>query len=371
MSNQPVKLNLKLNLHHSPPDRRDYKIKIKAPKPLKFNNVDLSNFCTSVKDQGAVGSCTAFAVIGLMEYIHKRALNNGDEDVYSEKFTYYDTRVNQLGWPASEDTGAYLRNAMASVVQQGAAPEEAFPYNNFFAEIPPTSVFDAAQSNQVVSYANLPDGQNEAERATVLESCKQLLQEGYPIVGGFVCYDSLWSAQNGVLAPPGGTVIGGHAILIVGFDEGKKLFKFKNSWSNLWGDQGYGYLPYEYLLKGDLWDMWTVFSQENFSDDDVIDIEKPASDEGTKQNKDDLIKSWSVIVKDIQNLGESVENCAGLQTEITNCINDVSVMSNQIKTLNARVLMMSRQLTSYKQQLNDKVDDLQKKVIDCYDQISA
>jgi hypothetical protein len=352
---------VKLNLHHSPPDRRDYKIKIKAPKPLKFNNVDLSNFCTSVKDQGAIGSCTAFAVVGLMEYIHKRAVNDGTEDIYSEKFTYYDTRVNQLGWSAAEDTGAYLRNAMASVVVSGAAPEAEFPYNNLHSEIPSPAVFESAQKNQVITYAKVPE---DGDRQATLDACLQLLQEGYPLVGGFVCYDSLWSAQNGVLAPPGGTIIGGHAILIVGYDEGKRLFKFKNSWSPAWGDNGYGYLPYEYALNGDLWDLWTVFSQENFSDNEVIDIEKPSPEDDSKQITDDKIKAWASIVKIGQDIHDEVQAHADLDKMLVQCF-------ETLNALQASITMVQSQSTLHKQHLEQKIAELNKKVLECYEMMTS
>lgn len=299
--------NPRLNLIHSPTDQRDYKIKTKEVNstPLK-TTVDLSTYCTSVKNQGSVGSCTAFAVIGLMEYIYKRALNNGKEDVYSERFTYYDTRVNQLKWLASVDSGAYLRNTVASVVKQGAAPESLFPYNNQFSQIPPQNVFQAARKNQVLSYANLPDGRTREERQKTLKDLKQLLQNGKPVVGGFVCYESLWDAQNGVIPLPGGKVAGGHAILIVGYDDSKSLLKFKNSWGAEWGDRGYGYLPYEYLLSGDLWDIWSIFKQENFSDSEVIQIEKPA-DKRSQEEKGDQADCIQICV-DIQNLLKNVGN---------------------------------------------------------------
>ena len=44
-------------------------------------------------------------------------------------------------------------------------------------------------------------------------------------------------------------LIGGHAICIMGYDDSLKIFKFKNSWGAKWADQGYGYLPYEYIKK--------------------------------------------------------------------------------------------------------------------------
>jgi hypothetical protein len=299
-----------------------------------------------------------------MEYIHKRAVNDGTEDIYSEKFTYYDTRVNQLGWPATEDTGAYLRNAMASIVNAGAAPEASMPYNNSYTDIPAQSVFDSAQKNQVVSYANVPDGTDDLSRQQCLDACKQLLQEGYPLVGGFVCYDSLWSAVNGVLAPPGGTVIGGHAILIVGYDDVNNLFKFKNSWSEQWGDKGYGYLPYEYLLKGDLWDLWTVFSQENFSDTDVIDIVKPTPDDETKQEKDEMIKQWSSIVNDTQDLKALIDQNANIQQYITEC--EVAIAASRDK-----LDLLRHQVENNKQIMSQRVAALQDKVFACYESISG
>lgn len=353
----------RLNLNHSPPDRRDYKVKIKSAKPLKHNMVDLSSYCTSVKNQGSIGSCTAFAVVGLMEYIHKRALNNGEEDIYSEKFTYYDTRVNQLGWPATEDSGAYLRNAMASVVQAGAAPESKFPYNSSFSEIPSREVFDSAEKNQVISYANIPDGTDDISRQECLNSCKQILQEGHPIVGGFVCYDSLWSAENGVIPGPGGTIIGGHAILIIGYDDANNRFKFKNSWSTQWGENGYGYLPYEYLLKGDLWDLWTVFSQENFDNNDIIDIEKPEPEEDSKQERDELIKKWSSIINDVQDLKLLVDKNANLDQYVKECASAIQEAQIKLHTL-------QRQMNNHRQIIVERVALIQDKVFTAYEAIS-
>src|SRR3972149_10879987 len=273
---------LKLNLRKSPYDPRDYKIKVNNISPLKANIIDLSNDCTTVKNQGNIGSCTAFSVIGLMEYIYKKALHNGQEDIYSEKFTYYDTRVNQLKWPANSDSGAYLKDTIASVVKAGALPERYFPYNSVYWQVPPNSVYTYAKTNQVVAYAKVNEGSTLAEREKSLEDCCKLLEEGFPFVGGFICYSSIWNAdvsKTGIIPLPGGSQVGGHAILIVGYDKVNRRFKFKNSWGSTWGDKGYGHLPFEYLLTGQLWDLWTIFKQENFSNTSIIGIEKPQNNE--------------------------------------------------------------------------------------------
>ena len=50
---------------------------------------------------------------------------------------------------------------------------------------------------------------------------------------------------------------GGHAICIAGYDDSKKLFKFKNSWGDGWGNEGYGYLTYDYMKQYCL-DAWSA-----------------------------------------------------------------------------------------------------------------
>ena len=49
-------------------------------------------------------------------------------------------------------------------------------------------------------------------------------------------------------------LIGGHAVIICGYDDNTNELILRNSWGTYWGDNGYFYLPYEYLKYcGDLW----------------------------------------------------------------------------------------------------------------------
>ena len=90
------------------------------------------------------------------------------------------------------------------------------------------------------------------------------LAAGFPFVFGFTVYESFESdavAQTGMVPMPGSTeaVKGGHAVVSVGSDDNRRLFYVRNSWGSSWGDNGYCYMPYEYLLSAHLAnDFWTI-----------------------------------------------------------------------------------------------------------------
>jgi len=91
---------------------------------------------------------------------------------------------------------------------------------------------------------------------------------GFPIAAGFTVYDAFESdtvATNGMLSMPGPTeqMLGGHAVLIVGYDDARGVFIVRNSWGADWGDRGYFYVPYGYFTDADLaTDFWTVRAVE-------------------------------------------------------------------------------------------------------------
>ena len=289
--------NFKLNAVPSPPSEKDYKIKLpkvfKSVDPVLPSYVDLSPNCTSIKNQGQIGACTAFASVGLMEYIHRTCEGSAAQDLFSEKFTYYSTRVDVLRWDPNSDSGAYLRSAAASLAKFGASPEPLCPYDGSYNDKPPAQAYESAAENQALSYARIKEYENEDKKEQTLQACRLSLAEGKPFTGGFICFENIWSGKRGYIPLPEGKQVGGHAVLFVGYNDETKCFKFKNSWGEAWGDQGYGYLPYNFLLQGHMWDLWTITKIEDFSDVKTLELKKPKKEEdkieGDKKDKMDLI----------------------------------------------------------------------------------
>jgi C1A family cysteine protease len=230
----------------------------KAAIPAKC---DHRQNCSPIEDQGKLGSCTAQAVVSLMEYMMRRS--SDDHVDGSRLFTYKVTR-NLLGWVG--DRGAYLRSAMQSVAAFGVPPEKHWPYDiKRFDEEPTAFLYSFADNYKALNYTRLdPIGMSPTR---VLTSLKRVLAAGYCTVFGFTVYSSLSGKADIPVPTKADSVRGGHAVMAVGYDdehltdEGKKIpsLIIRNSWGTSWGEKGYGYLPYEYVLKGLAIDFWTAF----------------------------------------------------------------------------------------------------------------
>ncbi len=243
----------------------------KVPKADALpTSVDLEQWCAPIEDQGQIGSCTANAAVGLVEYFERKAF--GRHVDASRLFVYKATR-NLLRMTG--DTGAFLRSAMGALVLFGAPPEEYWPYDTSkFDEEPPAFCYAFAQSFQAVKYLRLdPPGASPDE---TLHQVKSFLASGLPSMFGFTVYSSIRQADDGRIPVPveGEKVEGGHAIVAVGYDDSATIenkgngtrasgaFKIRNSWGTEWGDHGYGWLPYDYVTKGIAEDWWTLITSE-------------------------------------------------------------------------------------------------------------
>jgi C1A family cysteine protease len=265
------------------PDVRDYTprsetvapllAKAKVPKkaPAKLaSKVDLREWCSPIEDQETLGSCTAQAGVALMEYFQKKAF--GEYLDGSRLFVYKTTR-QLMGWTG--DTGAFLRTTMGALALFGVPPESYWPYVIAdFEEDPPAFVYALADNYEALQYYRLdPPGDSPA---TVLATVKTQLVGSIPSMFGFTVYSSLYDGENGDIPFPSTSesVVGGHAVVAVGYDDNHKItspnnnkkttgaFLIRNSWSTDWGDDGYGWLPYEYVLQGLADDWWTMISAE-------------------------------------------------------------------------------------------------------------
>lgn len=221
-----------------------------------------------VEDQGTLNSCTANAVIGLVEFLIK--ISCSDDLDLSRLFLYWTTR-RLLGWTG--DTGAYIRTTIKAMVLFGVPPENDWPY---LAELldrdPDAYLYAYAQNFKAMKYARLDEyGKRGTE---TLIDIKKTICDGFPIAFGFPVYRSIECMGPNFIIPlpvtPSDKLVGGHAVLAVGYndaihcphqDEPGALI-IKNSWGPLWGDMGYGYLPYDYVRKEMALDFWTIFHQE-------------------------------------------------------------------------------------------------------------
>jgi len=282
-----IEMNQKFGMGWLPdyPDFRDYTVESESVKTMLAQagaakkaklglpvTSDLRAWCSPVENQGTLGSCTANAGVGMVEYFERKAFGKHIDG--SRLFLYKVTR-GLLHWTG--DTGAFLRSTMGALVLFGVPPEEYWPYVVADYEKEPTGFCYAfAQNYQAISYYRLdPPG---TTTTVLLNQIKTNLAAGLPSMFGFTVYSSYTQAVTSGKIPyptPGEKINGGHAIMVVGYDDNMKIkntnagakettgaLLIRNSWGTGWGMAGYGWLPYEYVLKGLATDWWSLIKNE-------------------------------------------------------------------------------------------------------------
>lgn len=246
--------------------------RVKAAPAALPASVDLRAWFSPIENQLNLGSCTANAGAGLLEYYERRA--TGKYIDASRLFLYKASR-NLLGWTG--DTGAYLRTTMEALVLFGVPPESYWPYDVTKFDIEPSAFLYQFGSNyKTLKYYRLdPPG---TSKAALLTKIKTNLAAGLPAFFGFTVYSSYGqaSAANHGAIPfptPADRIVGGHAVVVAGYDDTIQIrntnpgaaptigaLLIRNSWGTGWGDGGYGWLPYDYVLKGLAVDWWALIS---------------------------------------------------------------------------------------------------------------
>ena len=206
--------------------------------------VDLRSFMTPVEDQGRLSSCVANAVAGAYEYLVKRHRGDDAYDV-SRLFVYYNAR--EKSGDEKDDGGSVIAHAIDSLRSEGACSEQTWPYDpNRVNQKPNGQAYDEASQFLVEDMQLVP---------TTLDGWKGALADGYPIVFGVSLYDSFDKQKKKGLVPvPSPTESsrashGGHSMLCVGYSDPDQVFIVRNSWGASWGDKGYCYIPYAYLMN--------------------------------------------------------------------------------------------------------------------------
>ncbi|MGV9663925.1 C1 family peptidase [Nocardia niigatensis] len=248
-----VKQNKQLGWIPDLPDQRDHLYAAPAEVLTQLPpSVDLTSQFGAVYDQGKLSSCTGNGIAGALQFdaIEQRI---ADESTPSRLFIYYNERV--MEGTVDQDAGAMIRDGIKSVATLGACPETEWPYDiSEFATEPPRQCFTDATKHRAIQYSRV---------AGTLSQMRGCLADGYPFVFGFTVYDSLFTPEvdkTGAIPLPGAMdrVEGGHCVVAVGYDDATSLFKIRNSWGPAWGLDGYGTIPYAYLLSVNASDFWTI-----------------------------------------------------------------------------------------------------------------
>jgi len=247
------------------PDHRDHFFQVQSDSVLGLpSQVDLRPHCPPVFNQGLIGSCTANAIAGAFEFdLIKQGLHDFTP---SRLFIYWNERA--IEGTTGTDSGAQIRDGIKVIANLGVPDETLWPYDDTpagydgsfppssrAAQRPPDTVFAAAKRNEALRYRRVTQDVNHLRAA---------IASGFPVVFGFTVFESFEGpdvAATGVaqLPEPDEQVIGGHAVVLVGYDDHDRTFIVRNSWGDGWGQSGYFTLPYAYVANPQLaHDFWTI-----------------------------------------------------------------------------------------------------------------
>lgn len=259
--------------------------------------VDLREKMTPVENQGDTSSCVANAVAGAYEYLVK--LHRGEDWDVSRLFIYYNARaVGDSVDPEEQDDelddeGSQIADAIEGLRRYGACSEETWPFDEErVKERPDDESYEEASSFLVEQMELVP---------THLDAWKHALAEGHPIIFGLSLYDSFDRQRRPGLVPQptrnesSRESHSGHAMLAVGYSDRDRVFIVRNSWGDDWGDEGYCYIPYDYLMNSRYndGDSWIIKQLENaevdqatWDDDDDSVLESLDSALGNMSEED-------------------------------------------------------------------------------------
>jgi hypothetical protein len=240
----------------------------------RLHLADANDFFGPIRDQGPWNTCTAHVAVSALTF--RLALEGkGSVPALSSLFVYQ-ASLYLLGLKG--DTGAHMRTALKALAKLGAPPEDIWPYQpeELLEEMPDTFACQLAQDYRAGAYYRLDEP--SLSGVELVQRLKAALADGLPICFGLPAHRSVsqCSATNGFVIPLPGKethsndrLVGGHAMLMVGFDEdaawkdelgklNRGAFVVRNSWGGMWGDYGHAFLPYPFVMEGLTLDHWVI-----------------------------------------------------------------------------------------------------------------
>lgn len=270
--------NRKYGWRRDNPDWRD-KTKYYSIVNNKNTTSDLRDKCPTIYNQLNLGSCTANALAFSYQFDEKTA-----DFTPSRLFIYYNER--KMENTIDSDSGASLRDGIKTINKIGVCNEDNWIYEpNNFTDKPPENCYNEAKLHRTVKYHKIKQELNQF---------KGCIKSGYPFVFGFSVYQSFESdevASTGIMPLPAKDekLLGGHAVAAVGFDDSKKCMIVRNSWGEDWGDNGYFYMPYKYIINpsfcSDFWVVEKVADLQPRNEDNEQQNSEPEKDNDNKESE--------------------------------------------------------------------------------------
>ena len=266
--------NYILNYKRQSEDSRDINYPHSLHKDINTTPVfKLDKTKIKIYDQKKIGSCVSNAVAGCINY-YNNTINP------SRLYIYFNGRATNKD--INNDTGLPVRDGCKSVFNYHTCNENDWIYDaSNYTTMPPLNCYTSSFNyNNFIYYSVSQD----------LEQLKTCLLLNNPIMFGFIVYSSFMSkdvTKTGIIPMPSETdnivgeniehrVVGGHCSLIVGYNDDEQKFICVNSWNDTWGDKGYFYIPYQYVLDPSLAFDFTVMNF-NSTIPVVIPISTPKS----------------------------------------------------------------------------------------------
>jgi hypothetical protein len=217
-----------------------------APTSVDWRNVGGKNYVTSVKNQGACGSCVSFCSCAVIESNMRIKAQDHTLNVdLSEAFLQFCGGGSCNGWG--------LTSGLDFAKSTGVTDEACFPYQP--QELP--------CNNRCSDWQSRLQKINSYTAHSSMQARKDAIANVGPVLAGMAVYNDFFSYSSGVYQKTAGSALAGyHCICVIGYDDNQQCWIIKNSWGSNWGDGGYCKIKYGQsdILIDSTWAFYSVDS---------------------------------------------------------------------------------------------------------------
>lgn len=200
-------------------------VSLQAPPPKVDWRNKSGNFITDIKNQHECGACVAFATCAVLEARARIARNDPGLNI-----DLSEAHLFACGCGDCCDTGWVNGKALDFARRKGIGSEKDFPYGTMKSR----GCKDIDFVVKVKSYAAIE----------TMNVRKKVIASKGPVSASMEVYEDFLSYGSGVYEHVTGSLIGYHAVCVVGYDDSDQCWIVKNSWGREWGDSGFFRIAY-------------------------------------------------------------------------------------------------------------------------------